>query len=1076
MNTQSPPKRVTRARAAAKTDDAGVKTTKIATAASKAKLTRAASTTKRKTRADEAQEEQQQEPDEDELNMKPIIEPEPVRATRGRAKKVVPAEAPAPVAPQTTRGRPKKTIVEAPVAEHTRSLRGRPKKIEVATESSAPEEPPKRATRARATTVTKPPIPKKTVKFEEPDKENIVPAPPNAKGKAKATDVGTGLRAKPVRKPAATVTARATRGRAKSTVEEKTQKPSPLSPKKATQVSTSREPLSEDELATNEKTPMKPLMKSPVKPPGSIFNTAKKLDFTNSISVHRVTTQELGASVIGSPARRPPQSPFKAKESLFGASPQKSNLGNTLGASAIRGSPFKLSLPQAPATPSAFKTSLLQSPARKPQSPTKVAENGSPSRSHTTKISVTATPKVSTLKMTKIATPRTLNRSLMRSVNTTPAVPVIEAVQVSDPLPEEEDILMSEAAEQSMKFSGRLSSIVPREADPSSIIPDENVAESTVDETELASAPEPMAIDEVELVEEEVVIGEDFAANGNTPPGTPSRYSTGTFNLPEGNDSPFADSDSEDELASESFRYTGGPFAGFRSSSHELDSCPATPTPFTAIAKTPRTSKSIVLSEDKASENLGFTPLARQLSDWMAASPVKSDTSSEEPSPVGDRRSSVYAAIQISAEASPVKSTFFDDEMSVREEPDVVAEPEITEMDILEENFTPVELDEEDLDLANEADELSLLEPDEIEAIAVAHEEHAPAHEADESAPSEASQEYGDENKSTPRRAKQSEDVSMQDACFTPTKEDAALWSNLGTPPRTPRRDVNTALLKGAVVYVDVHTTEGADASVLFNELLVQMGARCVKSWNWNGSAEDGAKIGITHVVFKDGGKRTLEKVRETGGVVSCVGVGWVLDCERENKWLDEAPYAVDTSNVPRGGHRRRKSMEPKALANLNGTLVSSSTTPRKSNMSPTKEFLNLETPYTSKSKRRESIQWVRSPSTSSPNDDELANQTLMLSPVPNTPAYEPTTSLYTENGLYGEDTPTGQTPYFLHTQELVQQTAPPAKGRFFEDAQEGGIEEGKGFLSQKKDESVMMRLMAARRKSLQWAPKYSYV
>ena len=81
-------------------------------------------------------------------------------------------------------------------------------------------------------------------------------------------------------------------------------------------------------------------------------------------------------------------------------------------------------------------------------------------------------------------------------------------------------------------------------------------------------------------------------------------------------------------------------------------------------------------------------------------------------------------------------------------------------------------------------------------------------------------------------------------------------------------------------MFVDVHTTEGADASALFTELLTQMGARCVKSWNWNcnGDGEDGIRIGITHVVFKDGGKRTLEKVRETGGVVSCVGVGWVLE------------------------------------------------------------------------------------------------------------------------------------------------------------------------------------------------------
>ena len=39
-----------------------------------------------------------------------------------------------------------------------------------------------------------------------------------------------------------------------------------------------------------------------------------------------------------------------------------------------------------------------------------------------------------------------------------------------------------------------------------------------------------------------------------------------------------------------------------------------------------------------------------------------------------------------------------------------------------------------------------------------------------------------------------------------------------------------------------------------------------------------GSKIGITHVVYKDGGKRTLEKVRDTEGVVKCVGVGWVLE------------------------------------------------------------------------------------------------------------------------------------------------------------------------------------------------------
>ncbi|KAI9879185.1 MAG: hypothetical protein M1823_006864, partial [Watsoniomyces obsoletus] len=102
------------------------------------------------------------------------------------------------------------------------------------------------------------------------------------------------------------------------------------------------------------------------------------------------------------------------------------------------------------------------------------------------------------------------------------------------------------------------------------------------------------------------------------------------------------------------------------------------------------------------------------------------------------------------------------------------------------------------------------------------------------------------------------------------------------------------------------------------------MGARCIRDWRWNPRAsinagEDPAKVGITHVVYKDGGKRTLEKVRDAKGEVWCVGVS----CERENKWIDESPYVVDHGILPRGGSRRRKSMEPRALVNENGSLSS---------------------------------------------------------------------------------------------------------------------------------------------------------
>lgn len=136
-------------------------------------------------------------------------------------------------------------------------------------------------------------------------------------------------------------------------------------------------------------------------------------------------------------------------------------------------------------------------------------------------------------------------------------------------------------------------------------------------------------------------------------------------------------------------------------------------------------------------------------------------------------------------------------------------------------------------------------------------------------------------------------EIDDDDENLPPPTPSAAIRSTPTTPGRSPLKVVQKGALQGAVVFVDVHTTEGADASGIFIELLTQMGARCVKQWNWNprpsvlgGEVETenvtpggvAGKVGITHVVFKDGGKRTLEKVRDAGGVVRCVGVGWVLE------------------------------------------------------------------------------------------------------------------------------------------------------------------------------------------------------
>ncbi|KAI5844519.1 hypothetical protein DFP73DRAFT_526899 [Morchella snyderi] len=137
-------------------------------------------------------------------------------------------------------------------------------------------------------------------------------------------------------------------------------------------------------------------------------------------------------------------------------------------------------------------------------------------------------------------------------------------------------------------------------------------------------------------------------------------------------------------------------------------------------------------------------------------------------------------------------------------------------------------------------------------------------------------------------------------------------------------------VLAGAVVFVDVYTAEGADASAAFVETLRGLGAKVLKSWNWNPSSngapgEGERKVGITHVVFKDGSPRTLQKVKESKGVVLCVGVAWVTACEVEQSWVEESIYPVDLDHVPRGGHRRRKSMEPKALPMTPGDSSSDS-------------------------------------------------------------------------------------------------------------------------------------------------------
>ena len=130
--------------------------------------------------------------------------------------------------------------------------------------------------------------------------------------------------------------------------------------------------------------------------------------------------------------------------------------------------------------------------------------------------------------------------------------------------------------------------------------------------------------------------------------------------------------------------------------------------------------------------------------------------------------------------------------------------------------------------------------------------------------------------------------------------------------------------------------------------------------------------------------------------------------------------------------------MEPKMLANINGNLVPAEPPAKVSfDISPTKEFLNLSSPPS----RRESI--------------------AVPSPVPETPRGAP-------NGYGGGESVCGSptTPYYLSKgAALVQQTCPPKQTMQSLFPLSGRIED-------QPDEVVRQRLIMARRKSLQWAPK----
>lgn len=153
---------------------------------------------------------------------------------------------------------------------------------------------------------------------------------------------------------------------------------------------------------------------------------------------------------------------------------------------------------------------------------------------------------------------------------------------------------------------------------------------------------------------------------------------------------------------------------------------------------------------------------------------------------------------------------------------------------------------------------------------------------------------------------------------------------------------------------------------------------------------------------------------------------------------------------IPRGGSRRRKSMEPRALANLNGNLIPAdigtmAKISPENDMSPTKEFLTFDTPTS----RRDTFIIER-------QTPQQSDQTV----APATPiAAFAQDDMLEDGSTWGSPT----TPYYLSKgSELVQRTCPPKQMGF----------PVSGDIDDQPDETVRRRLLEARRKSMQWASR----
>ncbi|KAK6508658.1 hypothetical protein TWF506_010738 [Arthrobotrys conoides] len=138
-------------------------------------------------------------------------------------------------------------------------------------------------------------------------------------------------------------------------------------------------------------------------------------------------------------------------------------------------------------------------------------------------------------------------------------------------------------------------------------------------------------------------------------------------------------------------------------------------------------------------------------------------------------------------------------------------------------------------------------------------------------------------------------------------------------------------VLSDVIVFLEVRTSDGADASASFVEDLRKLGAKVVKRWRLNTFGNTSKEInpmGVNLVVFKDGISQTLTKAKRAG--VPCVGVAWIKECVSQNAKVQFDEFLIERTGLFGVKKQRRNSL----VAKLHKCVTPRKTAPRKADIS----------------------------------------------------------------------------------------------------------------------------------------------